>query len=168
MCSYGDPLTARPFPLRAEKGEPPTNHRLAQTEGMRKLSELTGDGIRMAEDVGAAVTVRDHANFPLQLALAADHRQTRNRGAARVQRLKHAPFHCALLSNDELYPPPSWLGSDLEETSQIRQLLDLRGHNGIFSRVIVARRSRSWSDGCGRCAGGSLPVSLSGLFRSDS
>jgi hypothetical protein len=36
---------------------------------------------------------------------------------------------------------PLWLGCDLEETCQIRQLLDLGGHDSIFGRVVIRGRS---------------------------
>jgi|ERR1022692_1143150 hypothetical protein len=43
-----------------------------------------------------------------------------------------------VLRSPNLYPPPLWLGCDLEKPRQIRQLLDLRGHDGILGGVVIA------------------------------
>jgi hypothetical protein len=36
-------------------------------------------------------------------------------------------------------PRPFWLGCDLKEACQLRQLLDLRGHDSLFDRLIASR-----------------------------
>ena len=45
-----------------------------------------------------------------------------------------------VLRSPNLYPPPLWLGCELQETCQIRQLLDLRDNDRIFGGVVFAGR----------------------------
>jgi hypothetical protein len=46
----------------------------------------------------------------------------------------------ASIGESQPHPPPLWLGCDLQETCQIRQLLDLGGHHSVFGGVMVAGR----------------------------
>src|ERR1022692_4682015 len=63
-----------------------------------------------------------------------------------------------VLRSPNLYPPPLWLGCDLEKPRQIRQLLDLRGHDGILGGVVIAGRLSFMDDSTqtGRAAAGNV------------